>query len=84
MGLIDRMYLDSKKECDFQFFYRLFRIAFYRRTKDIETFYIDPISESFRFPGIYSGDDTLFDDSTHHDKVEDGITNRKIKYYFQD
>ena len=75
-----------RKNAIFNSLYRLFRIAFYRRTKDIETFYIDPKNESFRFPGIYSGDDTLFDDSTHFDKEgKDRRTHyHKIKYYFQD
>lgn len=74
-----------RKNAIFDFIYRLFRRAFYRRTKDIETFYIHPKIESFRFPGIYSGDDTLFDGSTHYDKGKEGnIQHRKIKYYFQD
>jgi hypothetical protein len=75
-----------RKNAIFNFLYRLLRMAFYRRTKDIETFYIDPKKEAFRFPGIYSDDDTLFDDSTHFDKEGDdgNIKYHKIKYYFQD
>lgn len=75
-----------RKHVLFQFLYRFFRLVSYRRTKDIEAFYIDPKNESFRFPGIYSGDDTLFDDSTHYDKEGDdgSVKYRKIKYYFQD
>ena len=70
----------------FNSIYRLFRMAFYKRTKDIESFYVDPKNENFKFPGIYSAEDTLFDDSTHHDKKGDdgNVPSHRIKYYFQD
>ncbi len=67
----------------FDFLYRKFRWAWYGRTKDIETFYVDEKSEHFTFPGIYSGDDTLFDDMTHEDKDEP-VKKREIKYHYQD
>jgi len=67
----------------FDFLYKAFRWAWYGRTKDIETFYVDDSSEHFTFPGIYSGDETLFNDDVHEDK-DKPVEKRKIKYHYQD
>lgn len=72
-----------RKHAIFDFLYRAFRWTWYGRTKDIETFYVDINSEHFTFPGIYSENDTLFDDSTHLDK-EEPVEIHKIKYHYQD
>ena len=72
-----------RKHVIFDFLYRYFRLAVYGRTKDIETFYVDENSEYFTFPGIYSGENTLFDDSVHLDKDEP-VEKRKINYHYQD
>lgn len=69
-----------RKHAIFDFLYKKIRLAIYHRTKDIETFYVD--SEYFEFPGIYSGDATLFDDTIHNDK--ESVEKRKIKYHYQD
>ncbi len=74
-----------RKHVIFNFMYKILRFGMYRRTKDIERFYVDAKSENFTFPGIYSGNDTLFDDSTHNDKKEDGpAVDRKVRYHYQD
>lgn len=74
---------ELRKHAIFDFLYRAFRWAWYGRTKDIETFYVDANSEYFTFPGIYSGDATVFDDSIHEDKDEP-VEKRKINYHYQD
>lgn len=67
----------------FDILYRYFRWAWYGRTKDIETFYVDGDSANFTFPGIYSEDETLFNDDVHCDKKEP-VVERKINYHYQD
>ncbi|AFS80365.1 hypothetical protein NKOR_02335 [Candidatus Nitrosopumilus koreensis AR1] len=57
-------------------FYKLYRFLKFRRTIDIETFEIR--QDQFYFDNIYSNDKTLFDDSTHNQKII------PIKYYFSD
>jgi hypothetical protein len=66
--------------------YRIVRLFKYRRIVDIENFFIHKSEkEYFTFPGIYSEKHSLFDDTTHFDKPEDGpVENRSIKYYFKD
>ena len=74
-----------RKHAIFDFIYRIFRFGVYRRTKDIERFYVDMDSKYFTFPEIYSGDYTLFDDNIHGDKEKEGpAKEREIKYYYQD
>ncbi len=58
------------------FLYRIFRSQRYGRTTDIESF--EERSGKFYFKDIYSGNDTLFDDSTHN-RAEVAI-----KHYFMD
>jgi len=74
-----------RKNFLFDFFYRLFRLARYKRTKDIESFFIDSTKTHFSFPYIYSGNNTIYHDSVHDDNPEHGVVpDRKVKYYFQD
>lgn len=65
--------------------YRIIRLFKYKRTVDIENFYIHKSQKDyFTFPGIYSDKCSLFDDSTHFDKPEDGpVEKRDVKYYFK-
>jgi len=76
-----------RKHGIFDIIYRIFRFFRYRRIADIEKFYIHKSEKKdyFTFPGIFSDKETLFDDSTHFDKPEDGpVEKRDVKYYFQD
>lgn len=56
--------------------YKLFRYFRYRRTVDIESFKIK--GNELVFDHIYSGDNTLFNDTIHESKKVN------TKYYFQD
>lgn len=55
-------------------FYKIYRLFKFKRTVDIETFEIR--ADKFYFEDIYSGINTIFDDSTH----SQAETN--IRYYF--
>ena len=57
-------------------FYRIYRFFRFHRTVDIESFEIK--QDKFYFKNIYSDMDTLFDDSTHNEKII------PIKYYFSE
>lgn len=70
----------------FDFFYRILRMILHKRIKDVETFCMHLEQPHFRFPGIYSGDSTIFDDDIHGHKKEDypdGIPKIPVKYFFQ-
>ncbi len=71
--------------------YRVIRVIIHKRIKDVETFCVhlderdDLDNNNFRFPGIYSDENTLFADNIHGNDPAD--TNVKqdvsIEYYFQ-
>lgn len=70
----------------FDFFYRIVRVILHKRIKDVETFCMHFEEPHFKFPGIYSGDHTLFEDNIHEHKEEDhpqGIPPVPIDYFFQ-
>lgn len=66
----------------FDTFYRILRWLLHKRIKDVETFFIheENALTHFSFPGIYSGDFTMYHDNIHEDKTP---KNRAIKYYYQ-
>ncbi len=69
-------------------FYEKFRVFFYGRSIDIETFrvYLTPTEDKlghFTFEKIYSGDSGIVEDSVHGDS-EPPTPNRKISNYFID
>ena len=68
------------------FFYRVYRFFKYQRIVDIENFYFHKTEKGyFTFPGIFSGDSSLFDDSVHFDKpTKEALENRFVKYFYKD
>ena len=67
--------------------YEWFRSLVYRRIIDVETFRIileQEVAESFKFEGIYSGENDMQQDDVHGDKpgLNGNVPIRKIKYYF--
>jgi hypothetical protein len=74
-----------RKHFILDFFYRVFRLLWHKRIVDVENFYfhIDE-KENFTFPGIFSGNSSLFDDNIHFDNPSKGsIEKRQVKYFFK-
>ena len=65
-------------------FYRFLRLFRYKRTKDIETFFIHVEKDKnyFTFPNIYSDCNTIYHDTIHGDKYRP-YPKHEVKYYFQ-
>ena len=74
-----------RKHFLFDFFYRIFRLFKHKRIVDVESFYFHRgEKQSFTFPGIFSGNSSLFDDNIHFDNpIKGRVEKRPVKYFFK-